>query len=147
MPIRECRPSEEVCDIGKPCGILSRKVDGNDVLEVYDSAQKAVELCRKGNGPVFIECVTYRLRGHVGPDDNIQGSHTDIRPEEEVETWRKKDPLIRFENTLLKNGVLKEEDIKKMKGEAEQEVNEAHSFAEKSPYPKESELSAYVFKQ
>lgn len=146
MPIRECRPSEEVCDIGKPCGILSLKVDGNDVLEVYEAAAKALESCRSGNGPVFMECVTYRLRGHVGPDDNIQGTHTDIRPEEEVEQWRKKDPVTRFEKTLLEDGILKQEDIEAMKREAEEEVSKAHSFAEKSPYPKESELSAYVFK-
>ena len=147
MPIRECRPSEEVCDIGKPCGIVCLKVDGNDVLKLFEAAKEAVELCRNGNGPVFMECVTYRLRGHVGPDDNIQGAHTDIRPEEEIEKWKKKDPVARFEKTLLKNGILKQEDIEKIKREAEEEVNEAHSFAEQSPYPKESELSTYVFKQ
>ena len=62
----------------------------------YEVAQKAVESCRSGKGPVFIEFLTYRFRGHVGPDDNIQGSHTDIRPKEEIEAWLKKDPLTAF---------------------------------------------------
>lgn len=146
MPIRECRPADDIAEIGKPFGISSFKVDGNDVLGVYEASQKAVEACRNGTGPVFMECVTYRLRGHVGPDDNIQGSHTDIRPKEEIEEWRKKDPIINFERFLLKNNVFGEKDIEEIRQEAEREVEEAHSFAENSPYPKESDLGKYVFK-
>ena len=56
-----------------PFEIKSYRVDGNNVLRVFDRAVKAVELCRSGKGSVLIECLTYRFRGHVGPDDNIQG--------------------------------------------------------------------------
>jgi pyruvate dehydrogenase E1 component alpha subunit len=80
MPIRKCRPNNDIHKIADPFDIKSFVVDGNNVLEVYEAALKAVDLCRQGNGPVFMECKTYRLRGHVGPDDNIQGTHTDIRP-------------------------------------------------------------------
>ena len=79
----------------------SHQVDGNDVLEVYEAAKRAIDQCREGNGPVFIECLTYRFRGHVGPDDNIQGTHTDIRPREEMEAWLKKDPICRLERQIL----------------------------------------------
>ena len=147
MPIRECRPADDIAEIGKPFGISSFKLDGNDVLEVYEASQKAVEACRNGTGPVFMECVTYRLRGHVGPDDNIQGSHTDIRPKEEIEEWRKKDPVVNFERFLLINDTLQKEDIEETRQEAEREVEEAHLFAENSPYPKESDLGKYVFKE
>ena len=58
-----------------------------------------------------MECLTYRLCGHVGLDDNIQGSHTDIRLKEEIEAWRKKDPIERFERYLHDNGVMDEEEI------------------------------------
>jgi TPP-dependent pyruvate/acetoin dehydrogenase alpha subunit len=146
MPIRECRPADDIAEIGKPFGISSFKVNGNDVLGVYEASQKAVEACRNGTGPVFMECVTYRLRGHVGPDDNIQGSHTDIRPKEEIEEWRKKDPIINFERFLLINDTLQKEDIEETRRQVEKEVEEAHLFAKKSPYPKESELAKYVFK-
>ena len=104
MPIRECRPTEAIFEIGKLWDILSHKVDGNDVLEVYEAAKKAVDLCRNDNGPVFIECATYRLRGHVGPDDNIQGSHTDIRPEEEIIECLKKAGLPLSGQTILHDG-------------------------------------------
>jgi TPP-dependent pyruvate/acetoin dehydrogenase alpha subunit len=147
MPIRECRPDIDIYEIAKPFGTKSWKVDGNEVLEIYELAKESVEMCRNGNGPRFIECITYRLRGHVGPDDNIQGSHTDIRPVEEMEEWRKKDPIDNFEKYLLEKKILLESEIEEIKEEIEKEVEEAHEFARNSPYPDESELTRYVFKE
>jgi len=116
------------------------------VLEVFETAKEAATACRDGRGPFFIEAITYRLRGHVGPDDNIQGSHTDIRPQEEVDMWKKKDPIVNFEKQLLDNGVLSESEVSEIKKEIDQEVREAHVFANNSLFPEESELNAYVFK-
>lgn len=147
MPIRECRLKNNIFEIGKPFCIVSSKIDGNDVLKVYEAAKKAVEACRKGEGPVFLECMTYRFRGHVGTDDNIQGTHTDIRPKEEIEKWLKKDPIKRFERFLLKNKILKGEDLINIKKEAEDEVSEAHAFAKNSPYPEKGELARYVYSE
>ncbi len=146
MPIRECRPNDEIFKTGKPYGILCNRVDGNDVLKVYEVTRRAVELCRSGNGPAFIECITYRLRGHVGPDDNIQGTHTDIRPKEEIEKWRRKDPVKKFESFLIKKMGLKREDLKRIKQEAEGEVEDALIFARESPYPDPKDLAKYVYK-
>jgi len=146
MPIRECRPNERIYKIGKPYGIFSTRVNGNDVLKNYEAAKKAVELCRNGKGPAFIECMTYRLRGHVGPDDNIQGAHTEIRPIEEVQKWKRKDPILKFEGYLLRNKVLNKEDIKSISKEVEKEVSDAHSFAKSSPDPKVKDIGRYVFR-
>ncbi len=145
LPISECRPKNNIFELGTPFGIPSFKVDGNDVLKVYETAKSAVKICRD-KGPVFIEFLTYRLRGHVGPDDNIQGEHTDIRPKKEIEEWRKKDPLIKFENILLRNRILQKEDFKKIRKELEEKIVQAHVSVKRSPYPKESDLSKYVFK-
>lgn len=147
MPIRECRPSNNIFEIGTPFCIKSFRVDGNDVLQVYETAKKAVEMCRKGKGPIFLELMTYRLRGHVGPDDNIQGSHTDIRPKEEVEKWRKNDPIKRFERFLIKNKILNKENLQEINQQIMKEVSEAHDFAKKSPHPEKGELTRYVFKE
>jgi pyruvate dehydrogenase E1 component alpha subunit len=105
MPIRECRPPVSIHKIAAQYGVEGRKVDGNDVLAVYDATYRAADRCRRGGGPSLLEFVTYRLRGHVGPDDNIQGTHTDIRPRAEVMRWRKRDPITRFERLLLDTGV------------------------------------------
>ena len=146
MPIRECRPENNIFEIGKPFCIQSYRVDGNDILKVYEVSKKAVGQCRKGQGPVLIEFITYRLRGHVGPDDNIQGIHTDIRAEEEIEKWRKKDPIRRFEAFLIKNKIFRKDTLERIDLEVEKEVEEAHQFAKESPYPKAEELMKYVFK-
>jgi pyruvate dehydrogenase E1 component alpha subunit len=146
LPIDEIRVSRKIYEIGIPFGELSHRVDGNDVLEVYRAAGKAVDLCRKGKGPVFLECMTYRMHGHVGPDDNIQGSHTDIRPPAEIEKWRKKDPIKRLERHLLKNRIASTADLKKIHAEAEKEVLDAHDFARNSSFPDGKELHRYVYK-
>jgi len=147
MPVVECRPDCNIVEIARPFGIANACVDGNDVLKVYDTAVKAVELCKNGQGPFFIEALTYRFRGHVGPDDNIQGTHTDIRPPEEIDLWKKKDPIDNFEKRLLDEDVLSELEISVIKKEVNQAVRDAHVFATESSYPQESELDAYVFKQ
>ena len=147
MPIKECRPNNDIYKIALPFDIKSFRVDGNDVLKVYEIAKKSVEMCRSGKGPVFIEFLTYRLRGHVGPDDNIQGTHTDIRPKSEIEKWRKKDPLKKLEKYLIRNKITDDQKLKSIKKEIEKEVITAHNFAKNSPYPKENELEKYVFKK
>jgi pyruvate dehydrogenase E1 component alpha subunit len=147
MPIRDFRVPNNIYKVGEPFCIECHEVDGNDVLQVYEVGKQAVEQCRKGNGPVFIECLTYRFRGHVGPDDNIQGSHTDIRPKEEIESWLKKDPIKRFERYLLTNNLMSEQILSTIKQEAKEEVAEAHQFAKNSPYPDVGDLGKYVFKE
>ncbi len=147
MPIRECRPGNTIFEIGQPFCIRSYRVDGNDVLKVHEVARKAVELCRKDRGPIFVEFSTYRLRGHVGPDDNIQGTHTDIRPKEEIEKWRRKDPIKKFERFLMKNKILGKRGLERINRKIEEEVTEAHRFARMSPYPNPDELGKYVFKE
>lgn len=147
MPIRECRPEENIFKIAKPFCIQSYRVDGNDVLKVYEISKKAADQCRGSRGPVFIEFITYRLRGHVGPDDNIQGTHRDIRSKEEVESWRKKDPIKRFERFLIKNRIIEEAEIETIRQEVEEEVKGAHQFAKASPDPDPGELTKYVFKE
>jgi TPP-dependent pyruvate/acetoin dehydrogenase alpha subunit len=146
MPIEECRVSNHISEIASPFCIESHRVDGNDVLKVYEISKEAVEKCRSGQGPVFLEFVTYRLRGHVGPDDNIQGDHTDIRPKEEIEKWQKKDPIKKFRRFLVKNGIISERALQRIDQQVKAEVNEAHVFARMSTLPGERELTKYVFK-
>jgi len=145
MPVHACRVKNDIYKIAEPFCIESHQIDGNDVLKVYEAGQRAVEKCRQGQGPIFLEFLTYRFRGHVGPDDNIQGAHTDIRPKEEVEEWRKRDPIVILEKYLLENDLLEKADIEEIRRQVEEEVEEAHLFAQKSGYSKEKDLGKYVF--
>ncbi len=144
LPLLEFRAADNIWEVAKPFKILSFRVNGNDVLKVFETAKKARDYLLRGKGPVFVEFRTYRLRGHVGPDDNIQGYHTDVRPKKEIEQWKKKDPLILFERVLKQRKVSGRE-IAALKEKAKREVQAAHIFAQKSAYPKTSELQKYVF--
>ena len=146
MPIRKCRPNSDIHKIADPFDIKSFVVDGNNVLEVYEAALRAVDLCRQGNGPVFIECKTYRLRGHVGPDDNIQGTHTDIRPPEEIIEWQRKDPVETFGEKLMGENVVSSVELSQIKTQVEQEIKDAFELANADEYPRNEEVMAHVFK-
>jgi pyruvate dehydrogenase E1 component alpha subunit len=132
--------------VAEPFCVPACEVDGNDVLKVFAAGRMAIDRGRKGLGPTFIECLTYRFRGHVGPDDNIQGDHTDIRPPEEVERWFQKDPIKRFEDYLLSNRLVNREILADISHQAEKEVAEAHIFAKKSMLPERKDLARYVYK-
>lgn len=146
MSIGECRSDGNIFNVAAPFCIPGFRVDGNDVLTVYETTRKASEHCRKGKGPVFIEFLTYRMRGHVGPNDNIQGTQTDIRPKAEVKRWRGKDPIRGFEKYLIGNRLLTEKDLSDVRSETESEVDDAFLFAKASPYPEERELMRYVYR-
>ena len=143
MPIEECRTKKSISDIASPFCITTHSIDGNNVLDVYNTAANAVQQCREGHGPVFIECNTYRLRGHVGPDDNIQGTHTDIRPPHEFEAWKLRDPLVVYRNILEKH--CDSNEIQIVTQEVSREVQEAHEFAMSSDSPQATEVMDYVF--
>jgi pyruvate dehydrogenase E1 component alpha subunit len=145
MPIRACRPRVSVHKIAVPFGIAGRRVDGNDVLAVYEAARQAAERCRSGGGPSFLEFTTYRLRGHVGPDDNVFGCHTDIRPRSEVARWRRLDPIPRFEKLLLRTRAADRILLDRIGRQAGREVAAAHRAVRKAPRPRGTELRRYVF--
>lgn len=144
LAIRECRPAQDICKIAEPFGIKTEAVDGNDVLAVYEAAKTAVAQCRRREGPIFIEFRTYRFRGHVGPDDNIQGSHTDIRPKSEMSQWLERDPITLFEHYLKQSGSLAASVLARAKEDAQREVAAAVLFAKESPRPAKEALRDYV---
>lgn len=147
MPLLECRAHNNIAETAKPFRVTSLRLDGNDVLKVHAAAQKAVDMCRRGEGPVFLECLTYRFRGHVGPDDNIQGSHTDIRPPEEILRWKKKDPIARFEKYLIAKAGVDRSALGRIVRRVDKEVAEAHEFAKRSPFPEKGALTQDVFQE
>lgn len=146
LPIKETRPNYPIFKIGKAFGIPSYQVDGNNLLKTLIFSQKAVKLCREGKGPVFMEFRTYRMHGHVGSNDNIQGLQTDIRPKSEIEQWRKKDPINRFKKYMLNNKICRQVELETISMNIEKEISKAHATAIASSRPSPMELTNYVFK-
>ncbi len=145
MGIDEIRANRNIAKIAEAYDVKNYTCDGNDVLAMYDVAKEAVEYCRNGKGPVFLECLTYRQRGHVGPDDNIQGSHTDIRPREEVEQWLKKDPINRIEKYIEDNDLFIKKELENIRMEIVNELASLHKWAQESRLPSKEDLGNYVF--
>src|ERR687896_14698 len=116
------------------------QVDGNDVLAVYEVAKGAVERARRGDGPTLIEAKTYRLTAHSSDDDDRR-----YREREEIEEWRLKDPIVRFEKYLMENGLLDEEKKEEMGAEIKAEVAEASEYAENAPYADPEEALEGVY--
>ncbi len=119
-------------------GIPSVTVDGMDVLAVYEAAKAAVERARAGEGPSLLDCKTYRYYGHFEGDPMV------YRSVEEVEEWKKRDPIKLFRERLVRGGVV-EEVLDDIRRKASLEVEEAVRFAEESPYPEPSEAYTDVF--
>lgn len=113
---------------GSGFGLPSIQVDGNDILAVYDTMQQAIERARSGQGPTLIEALTYRIGAHTTADDP-----TRYRDAAEVEAWRLKDPILRFQRFLLKRDLLTEEHDRQMLDGIEAEINEAVTVAEAIP--------------
>ena len=112
-------------------GIEGCKVDGNDVFAVYEAAREAVKRARKGGGPSLIECKTYRWRGHYeGEADRTY----QYRTKKEIESWKKKCPIERLKEVLLKKGI-KEAEFERVEKDIRKEIEEAIKFAEESPFP------------
>ncbi|MDO8578818.1 MAG: thiamine pyrophosphate-dependent dehydrogenase E1 component subunit alpha [Dehalococcoidales bacterium] len=119
------------------------RVDGNNVIDVYRAAKEAVARARKGEGPTFLECQTYRLRDHHG---TASGADVGYRSQEEVDAWAKRCPVKNFEQFLLKQKLITQNDIQDISEAIDDEVKEAFNFAQSSPLPKEDEVANYLFK-
>lgn len=120
-------------------GIPGETVDGMDVVAVYRAAQKAVNHARSGQGPVLLELVTYRYRGHSKSDKEL------YRTKDEVNEWRQRDPISRFQNWLVSQDLLSSEEAESYAIRAEDEVDAAIDFADGEPEPPLSSLLDDVY--
>jgi pyruvate dehydrogenase E1 component alpha subunit len=125
IPIAKQTRSKTLAQKALAYGMPGIQVDGNDVLAVYAAAKEAVDRARAGQGPTLIECVTYRMTVHTTADDPKR-----YRSEEEVDMWRKRDPIVRYQRYLLDKGLLSENKIADVESEVLEEIQAAIDRAE-----------------
>lgn len=118
------------------------QVDGNDVVAVYEAAKEAVHMARAGGGPSLIECRTYRWKGHVGPDCDVEKG---CRPKDEHSLWLKKCPVDRTRKLLLEKRIMSEAEMDGLLKKINIEVGEAVDFGRSSPFPDMQELFLDVY--
>lgn len=126
------------------CGIPGYRVDGNNVIDVYSIAKKAVEACRKKKGPSFIEFRTYRWHGHSGGGSDVSLGY---RTQEELDRWVKRCPVENFERFLLKKTFITKENIESIAKVFDKEISEAFDFAKNSREPDEKDLLKYSYSE
>ncbi|MER3601903.1 MAG: pyruvate dehydrogenase [Nitrososphaerota archaeon] len=124
-------------------GIEGFSVDGNDAIAVYKLTKYAAEKAREGGGPTMIEAITYRLSPHTTADDPL----TKYRPKDEVELWKRRDPILRLSRYLASVNALSEQEDRELWARVEAQVKEAIKQAEALPPPPPRELITDVFGQ
>lgn len=130
---------EQLSDRARGYGIPGVTVDGNDLQAVYDATIQAVDRARAGGGPTFIEAKTYRWRGHSKSDKNL------YRTREEIDQWRSRDPIERYETQLLAAGTLRQTDIDAVREGVRSELREAVQRANAAPDASAHDLLEAVY--
>jgi pyruvate dehydrogenase E1 component alpha subunit len=132
--------AKEITRLPEAYQIANRVIYGNDVELVYRAAGEAIARLRKGDGPYFLECQTYRWHKHF-----LSHGLEDLRPREELEAWKKKCPVAAFEKKLLQRKVLTPAKAKAIDDTIMEKVEEAHAFALESPFPQPQDALQDVY--
>jgi pyruvate dehydrogenase E1 component alpha subunit len=138
-PIADVMKDTDISKRAYPFAMPSVTVDGNKVLEVYQAVKKAREYVAAGNGPMLVVEKTYRISGHSKSDGNL------YRTKEEIESWKKKDPIVAFRKLMLENGTATAEELDEIEQYAIRAIDEAEEFAKNSPEPKVEDLLNDVY--
>jgi pyruvate dehydrogenase E1 component alpha subunit len=136
LSLLERRAKDNLCQSAAAHGMENVQLDGNDVEAVLSAARTAVERARSGGGPAFLECRTYRWRGHVGASWDMD---VGVKRRDELKDWLPKDPIARLRPRIA--------DADRVQQLALQEVAAAEKFAAESPMPQPSELLMHVYRE
>ena len=137
--IADMAPNEHLAERALAYHIPAVIVDGNDVEAVSKVTREAVERARNNGGPTFIEAKTYRQQGHMFGDAET------YRTKEEVNEWKKKDPILLFTNKQIELGFITDEFVEQLSHEIELKVEKAYQFALNSEQPNDDEIFTDVF--
>lgn len=136
--------AQAVTDLSsKACGyaLASRPVDGMDVLAVEDAGRKAADYVRAGEGPYFLECRTYRFRAHSMFDAEL------YRTKEEVEQWKKRDPIGMLVARLKEERLLEDTEIDRLERDVSAAVDGSVAFAEAGTWEPAKDLTRFVYSE
>lgn len=133
------QPLDNICDRARTYGMPAERIENSDTFQIYEKIGAAAKALREGEkGPFFFECMTYRWKEHVGPNEDY---HLGYRTPEEAEPWIKSDQVVKLA------GLLEAEKRSQIEAEVETEIQAAIQFAEESPFPEAAELFTDVYKE
>ena len=132
--------NQDVAARARTYGMNAYSLDGNDVLAVYQAAGEAVERARAGNGPSLLHCKTYRTRPH---SEGMRDAG--YRTAEEVESWKRRDPIQMLRDNLIADGQATESEFDAIEAEIKAVVEDAADFAKNSPYPDPDTAAKHIY--
>ncbi|HEY3290335.1 MAG TPA: thiamine pyrophosphate-dependent dehydrogenase E1 component subunit alpha [Anaerolineae bacterium] len=133
-PLADSTPLKKLADRAKGFSVKSVTIDGNDISAVYDTVAKAASRARAGDGPTFIEAMTYRFVGHMIGDPET------YRSREEVAEARKRDPILNLRDLLATKYMVNEAELNDVIVRADKRVDDAVAYAKNSPLPDPAEV-------
>lgn len=143
LDIKLRQPTDVVSRFAVAHNIKSYVVDGNDICGVRDATKDLVSFSRAGNGPVFLEAITYRWKGHVGPNEDIDVGVR--RSSDDLALWKERDPIKRLFDGLEENQRFTKEGFSKLVESVEREILQSVAKAKADPYPNKSALMDTVY--
>jgi pyruvate dehydrogenase E1 component alpha subunit len=142
-PLQDRRPENfEIYKIAQPFGVFCAQGDGNNIDDVFQISQRAIEHARSGKGPALIEFKTYRYVEHCGP---FPDDHLAYRPENEVNEWKNKDPIELHKNHLLSKEIITEDEFLEWTRIIHDEIEDAVMYAKSSSFPHRHTLEQDLF--
>jgi TPP-dependent pyruvate/acetoin dehydrogenase alpha subunit len=130
---------ERLAQHAKTYAIPASIVDGNDLFAVREAMRRAVEKCRAGKGPVFVECLTHRLRGHY------EGDPAKYRELSQLAEWKRQDPIARVARALKTKKFVTDKELESIESEARDLVEKATEFSLSSPWPAPNNVDDQVY--
>lgn len=137
------QPHNSTARFAEAHGIPFKVIDGNNLTDIYEASQKAVKYCRENKGPYFIEAMTYRWRGHVGPREDTD---VGVKRKDDLSTWKKRDPIRRLKDSLINKNILSENDFNEITKLVDKNLVVQWQKALDAPYPPKSLLTEIVYK-
>ena len=131
----------KISTLGEAYNMPSESVDAMQCLPVHEAVERAADRARKGEGPTFLEMCTYRYKGHSMSDP------AKYRTKEEVEAYKKLDPIETTLDTIVKKKYATQAQIDEIIAKVDKEIDDCVKFAEESPYPEDSEIYQHIYTQ
>ena len=143
MYITQRQPRVSTARFAQAHDISYEIVEGNNAISVSETADRLIRLCREGSGPAFMEAITYRWFGHVDYFDDYDVGVK--RSKEEIDEWKKRDPIGRLVRGMIEAGILNDQDFRNIENRIENDILSAWDRAMKEPFPSENVLIDYVY--
>jgi len=143
MPVSACLADTDIYRKAEGFAMPGIRVNGNNIFEVLATAGKAIDNARRGGGPALIECLTYRWRGHVGPNYDLDKG---MRTKQDLDYWMSRCPIRALDEALTRHGILSAAEKRRIGEDIDREIEEAVSFALDSPCPDGREVANDVFR-